>query len=471
MRVRFPAYQFNFHGTKQLILPAGGRTPVNHFNEHPDSGLIYFVHNDASLPRSGPRVKTFNTKTGEVEIYIDRPGGAGSIRLSPDGKHLAYVHRDDTKTVLVLHELATKRETVLSENLDYGRFESRGFYGAYPNISWYPNGTEIVLSYGGKIHAVNVTSKEDRVIGFSAPVEREIKETNRNKVDVPEGTVKTRSHRWGQKLGEGVLYETLGDIYLKEGENTRNLTQSPAHETNPVFHVGTRAIFYASWTDQGRGGIFRLDEGGTKKELVSSPTQYGSIAVSTDGNSVAFIRGGGSMMKGTQLENQRDFELMLLDKDGKLTRLAPVNWSGNRYAKRPPSVRFSIDGRYVYYSDYENDKLTIKRVNLEGLDKQSLFTFTNATRAAISPDFNWIVFREYHRTFVTPFEYLGKHLTISAADNCLDTGKIFLRKTAHRDSGEDRKRQANRPDDWIHDLPPGFHNCAEKCTRNYNERE
>ena len=417
MRVRFPAFQFNFHGTKQMILPAGGRTPVNHFNEHPTNGLIYYVHNDASLPRSGPRVKTFNTKTGEVRTFIDRPGGAGSIRLSGDGKHLAYVHRDDTKTVLVIHEIATRKETVLTEKLDYGRFESRGFYGAYPNISWHPNGREIFVSYGGKIHAINVSTKQDRIISFSAQVDRELKPTTRFRLEVPKGRTRTQSHRWGQRMGNSVLFESLGDLYVKTGSRVRSITKSTAHETNPVYNARSRAIYYASWSDKARGAIYRMSSTGTRKQkLVSSPTQYGSIAVANDGKSVAFVRGAGSMMKGTRLENQRDYELIILGPNKRPKKIASINWSGNRYAKRPPSTRFSRNGRYLYYSDYKDDKLIINRINLEGLDKQTLFTFPNATRAVISPDFSWIAFREYHRTFITPFEFVGKPVTISAAD-------------------------------------------------------
>ena len=416
MRVRFPAYQFNFYGTKQLMLPAGGRTPVNHFNEH-QNGLIYYVHNDASLPRSGARVKTFNTKTGEVQTYIDRPGGAGSIRLSPNGKHLAYVHRDDTKTVLVLHELATKRETVLTETLDRGRFESRSFYGVYPNIAWHPNGREVFISYGGKIHAINVRTKADRVIEFTAPVERELKPTIRFKVDVPVGSSTTRSHRWPQKAGRRLVYETLGDIWIRQGSNTTNLTKSVAHETNPVYNARSNSIYYASWTDRGRGGIYRMATTGARKvKLVSSPTQYGSISVSADGKYVAFVRGAGSMMRGTQLENQTDFELMLMGPGKRVRKLAPISWLGNRYAKRPPTTMFSPDGKQIYYSDYVDGKLTVNRINLDGLDKQHLFTFSNATRAVMSPDLKWIAFREYHRTFVTPNEFVGKPITISAAD-------------------------------------------------------
>ena len=64
----------------------------------------------------------------------------------------------------------------------------------------------------------------------------------------------------------------------------------------------------------------------------------------------------------------------------------------------------------------DEDALPLKRIHRSGMDEQTLITFPNATRAVISPDFQWIAFREYTRTFVTPYEFVGKPLTISAAD-------------------------------------------------------
>ena len=54
--------------------------------------------------------------------------------------------------------------------------------------------------------------------------------------------------------------------------------------------------------------------------------------------------------------------------------------------------------------------------SLVKLDEKEIYKFSNATRAVISPGMKWIAFREYHRSFVTPFEYVGKTLTVSAAD-------------------------------------------------------
>ena len=134
-------------------------------------------------------------------------------------------------------------------------------------------------------------------------------------------------------------------------------------------------------------------------------------------------------MTGKHLEGQTDYELVLNWK-GEEMELADIKWSGNRYAKRPPAVLFGTDDR-IYYSDYVKDVLTIKSITLDGLDEKELYKFSNATRAVISPDMKWIAFREYHRSFVTPFEYAGNTLTVSASDK-----KGFTQRVDQKNDGD-----------------------------------
>ncbi len=415
LRVRFPVYRFNFHGEKQELFPAGERTPVNLLWEHPSEDAIYYEHNDGSLPASGPRIKRLDTRTGESTVYVDRPGGACAPALSPDGKSMAYVHRDDRETVLVLHEFGSQAERVLLRNLDLGRLESRSFYGCYPNLCWHPNGRELFLSYGGKIHAVDVASGAAREISFRARVRRPMTETARFAVEEPRETARTRSHRWSQPSENGLLFEALGDLWLKQGENLENLTQDGAFETSPVFDAPRNRIVYASWNDDELGALWSLDlESRAKRKLASMPSQYGAITVEPESGAIAFLRGDAALRKGTHLEEQTEFELVLLSPDGSESKVTDVHWTGNRYAMHPPTIRFGLEGEEVCFTEYVEDALTLKRVDFGGLREQALITFPHATRALLSPDFNWIAFREYHRTFVTPFEFVGKPLTISA---------------------------------------------------------
>ncbi|MCG8608589.1 hypothetical protein MJD09_26835, partial [bacterium] len=262
MKVRHPVYQFNFYGDKQELIPAGSRAPVSHLEMHPSNGLIYFEHGDARLYTSGARIKTYDTATGKTRIYIDRPGGACNPSLSPGGNRLAFVHRDDRTTVLVVHDLKSRKEKVVCRALDFDRQDSRSFYGAYPNMSWHPDGQRIFISYGGGIHAVDVATGDAKKIPFKAPVDREMQKTMRFNLEVPDDKAVTRSHRWGVRTPAGILFEAMGDLYLKSGGRPKNLTNSPDYETTPVFDSRSNTIYFASWNDDDLGAIYSMNLNG-----------------------------------------------------------------------------------------------------------------------------------------------------------------------------------------------------------------
>ena len=96
-------------------------------------------------------------------------------------------------------------------------------------------------------------------INFTARVKRQVKETIRFKLDVPRDKAVTRSHRWSQQTPAGILYESLGDLYLKNGTKIKNLTESTDHETSPHYDPRTRKVYYASWNDNEMGAVFQID--------------------------------------------------------------------------------------------------------------------------------------------------------------------------------------------------------------------
>jgi hypothetical protein len=62
------------------------------------------------------------------------------------------------------------------------------------------------------------------------------------------------------------------------------------------------------------------------------------------------------------------------------------------------------------------DTLFLRTIRVDGSEKQTLYGFPHAQRAVISPDGRWIAFREYLRSYVTPFAFAGKIVTVSAFD-------------------------------------------------------
>ena len=99
------------------------------------------------------------------------------------------------------------------------------------------------------------------------------------------GKATTRSHRFGVRTDRGVVYEALGDLWLKDNAGSNNLTKSAAIETSPAYDPATRTLYYAAWTDDSLGAVWSrpIDGSAAARRLTTVPSQYGSLTLSPDG--------------------------------------------------------------------------------------------------------------------------------------------------------------------------------------------
>lgn len=422
-------YRYNFYGQKQSITAGGTFQPINQFQEHTEKGFIYYEHLNGQLYGSGASIMKYDMDTGESSTFYQPPGGAFNPTLSPDGKLLAFGHRDNQNTVLMVRNLQTGTERTVATGMDrdhqdYGPY----FYGLQPNISWHPDNEHIYFAHEGKIKFVHKSGGELREVPFEAEINREIDETVRFKSPVPEGKQGTRIHRWAYKTEAGILYEALGDLYLHDGNTIRNLTESEGLETSPVYNNSDRSVYYAYWTDANMADIYRLSlRNGRTEKITSHPSMYGGLTVSRDGATLAYFRESGALKTGARIEQVTDFELILRE-NGRERVLTEVSGTGNFSSRMPLTITFGPEGNHIYYTEFIGDKLSLQRITVEGQDKTLLYSFPHAVQARLSPDMKWIVYREYHQTFITPFEYLGQQQEISAFDS-----KGFNRRVSVRD--------------------------------------
>ena len=189
--------QFGFYGTHQELTSSGFGVPVSHVTVDPTRGDMYFGRGGRDVFQTGGfQIDRYDPRTAQVTTYVQRTGGAADPVISRDGRSLAYVHRDDLESVLIIHDLETRRERTLLRTLDRDRQETGpgAHYGAYPNFSWGPGDREIFISFGGRIHAVDVTSGAVRDIPFEAPVKRPVTKSLRFPVPLPDGKARTRAH-------------------------------------------------------------------------------------------------------------------------------------------------------------------------------------------------------------------------------------------------------------------------------------
>ena len=420
-------------GGRALVQGAG---PVNGALPIPGSSAVVFEHQAASVfpfgfnpyvvPVGGARVEILE-EDGESSIYIERPGGAFQPTPSPDGRYLAYLNRNLEGTRLLVQEMASRSERELVQGLDRDRQDSRSPYGPHPNFAWHPAGNEIVIAWGGKIRAVEVSSGRTRVIPFQAAVDRPASSTIRNAKVLDTGTAETRTHRWGQRTGSGVLTEALGDLWVHDGQGgSTNLTDSDALETSPVVDPNTGDLYYASWTDRDLGRVVRRTPAGRVETLTRVPSQYGSIAVDPTGGQVAYVRGSGGLQRGTWLSNQSRFELIVRSADGEERKVTDIQGQALEYAniagKIPPRVQFGPDGDVLFFTEFLPGGLALKRIGVDGSEETLLYRFPHAVDAAPSPDLEWIALREYHRSFLVPFDEEGSQAPVSPYE---ETGPAY----------------------------------------------
>lgn len=239
---RFSALRLDAWGSRLEFVRPATFTPPTHFVEPAGTGKVYFSVPGGPVYQAGFAIRAYDLRTGELTTVVARPGGAASPAISRDGRWMAYVHRDDKRTQLVLHDLTTGIERVLHPALDRDRQEGGAGtgYGAYPAFAFTPDGREVVIAIGGMLRAVHTGSGVVRDIPFTAPVRRQLARRLAFPVTVPsEGATRTRSHRFGVPVDGGVVYEALGDLHLMRGTTRTNLTSSGAHESSPVWDAST----------------------------------------------------------------------------------------------------------------------------------------------------------------------------------------------------------------------------------------
>ncbi len=188
---KFGASRFDFYGSRQVLVAPITFTPPAQIVEDSAGKRLFFAQPAGAIYTSGFQLKTYDLATGEVRVFLSRRGGAASPALSKDGKWLAYVHRDDRETVLMLHELATGRERVLLRGLDRDRQESGAgtTYGAYPSMAWHPSERGVVLRSRREPGVAESRPGASIVLHASVSAERRAQGTDHRAQNTEQGTI------------------------------------------------------------------------------------------------------------------------------------------------------------------------------------------------------------------------------------------------------------------------------------------
>jgi imidazolonepropionase-like amidohydrolase/Tol biopolymer transport system component len=367
------------------------------------------------------KIKRLELETGEIKVIVSGKGGAIRPTLSPDGKFLAYISRDDFQSNLYLYDLKSGAETKIYDGLERDMQETWAIHGVYPTIAWTPESDALVFWSGGKINKLSLESKQAKVIEFHVKTEKTIQKAVRFAQDLDQKMFDTKMLRDAQisPNGKKVVFESMGHLYSKtlpNGKPKRLTKQKSQFELNPSFSRDGKKIVYVSWDDKNLGQVRVVSSrGGKGKTITPEPGKYVEPSFSPDGKTVVYRKiSGGYITDPTWGLNPGVYAVSSKGGNAKL-----ITESGVK-----PHFGAQNDRIYITRSGKTPH---ISRIDLDGQNDTKLYQGKFASEYRVSPDGKNLAFAERFKVFVTPFVERGDVIDIGPKAKNLPVEQLSMR--------------------------------------------
>jgi Tol biopolymer transport system component len=291
--------------------PAGGGTTPSRLGAAitPDGRYLY-VSQAAGGAGGGSglarwQITRLDMQTGDADVITQAEGSGMRPAVSPDGRLLVYATRHETKTGLRVRDLTTGADRWLKWPVERDEQESGGSPSrdTYPGFAFTPDSKEIVISYGGRIHRVDVATGGDTVVPFKAKVALDIGPDLEFPYKVPQGPVRAKLIQDPTQSPDGkrIVMSVLTKLYVMDaakGAMPKRLTGGDAWEFKPAWSPDGRWIAYVTWSMDG-GHIWktRADGSGQPQQLTKIPAFYTDIVFSPDSTRIVGLRGNEYMRR------------------------------------------------------------------------------------------------------------------------------------------------------------------------------
>jgi imidazolonepropionase-like amidohydrolase/Tol biopolymer transport system component len=367
------------------------------------------------------KIKRLELETGEIKVVVSGKGGAIRPTLSPDGKYLAFISRDDFQSNLYVYNLKSGEQTKVYDGLDRDMQETWAIHGVYPTMAWTPDSDGLVFWSGGKINKLSLDSKKAKVIDFHVKTTKKIQTAVRFPQDLDQKSFDTKMLRDVKVSPNGklVVYESMGHLYTKslpKGKPKRLTKQKSQFELNPSFSRDGKKIVYVSWDDKNLGQVRVVSSrGGKGKTMTREPGKYVEPSFSPDGKTVVFRKvSGGFITDPTWGLNPGIYAVSV--KGGK-AKLVTEEGIQPHFGARNDRIYVTRDGETPH----------ISRIDIDGQHDTKLYRGKFASEYRVSPDGQYLAFAERFKVFVTPFVERGDVIDIGPKAENLPVEQLSMR--------------------------------------------
>jgi imidazolonepropionase-like amidohydrolase/Tol biopolymer transport system component len=393
-----------------------------YFSQDTTPGGIFQYNKDSSGEIY--TISRIDLLTGKIERVAEGAGGAVRPTPSPDGKWLAFVRRDNFKTALFVRDLNSGEDRMLTDGLERDLQETWAIHGVYANFAWTPDNKSLVYWAGGTLHKIDVKSQAISDIPFHAKKEMKVAAALHRRTEVAPAAFEAKMIRWPQVSPDGkrMVFQALGYIWLRDlpdGKPRRLTSQDERFELFPSFSRDGRSVVFSTWSD-GELGDIRIHSlvPATGKEstrvVTKDPGHYLEPVLSPNGEQIVFRRGqGGGLTSGNW---SREPGLYVVPASG---------GRGSKIADHGVLPHFAASSDRVFFLDFgDEDRRSLKSVELSGEDEYTHASSEAATDFRISPDGRWLAFQERFQAFVMPFTFTSKPIDVGPKASGLPVKRV-----------------------------------------------
>lgn len=383
-------------------------------------------------------IRRYDRVEGKIEDVTGGSGGACRPQVSPDGKWLAFVRRDYTKTVLCVRNLYSGMEYPIYDGLDKDQQEAWTVFGCYPGFSWFQDmdgfnhRSFIVIWAGGKIKLIPLGLKlpettqrvEENQAGlgamsvtdipFTCNVKTKVAETLKfeNKVFEKEFTARAVRNAVTSPDGKTLVFNAAGFLYRKnmpDGKAEKIAGDDKNLASEPVFSPDGKTLAYVAWSDEKRGGIQLLNF--SMSQPLNSPNGLSKIyrtpSFSPEGKQIVFRIQDGDDEMGPAMTDKPGIYVM--DAGGGNVRFITADGENPKFS--PDGTRIFVQTGGALFGALDK---SLKSYDLTGKDEKVLVKSKYGHSFTVSPDGKWLAFIELHKTYICAFPQIGKPLDLSA---------------------------------------------------------